>query len=148
MQLLIFLKESKLKFTFKKNKLPTGRITRCVDALSGVSSLYQTTLGSGIPSALQLMVTGSFLGTVVSIGCSTIRGAWKAKKRIKKKRNQLMFSNPRCFAKKNLVLNLIKLKVLFLLSSIFLVHSFSHPHNQIMDFRLRRLPNQQNTKRH
>jgi hypothetical protein len=31
-----------------------------------------------MPSTLQLSVTGSFRGTVVSIGCSIIRGIWKA----------------------------------------------------------------------
>lgn len=53
----------------------------------------------------------------------------------------------------NLVLNLIKLKVLFsVLQALFpLEHPFipdSLSHNQIMDFQLRRLPNRQNTKWH
>lgn len=35
-------------------------------------------LGIGDPSALQFNVTGSWRGTVVSIGCSVIRGICKA----------------------------------------------------------------------
>lgn len=38
-----------------------------------------------MPSALQFIVTGSLRGTVVSMGCSTIRGTWKAAKRVEEK---------------------------------------------------------------
>lgn len=37
-------------------------------------STHQLTIGVGDPSALQLRVTGSCLGTIVSLGCSIIRG--------------------------------------------------------------------------
>ena len=38
-------------------------------------SLYQVIVGVGSPSALQPKVTGSFLATAVSSGCSMIFGA-------------------------------------------------------------------------
>lgn len=144
------------KLTLRKNKLPAGKKTRCWVTLRGTPSLYQTIVGSGMPSALQFIVTGSLRGTVVSMGCSTIRGTWKAAKR-KKRGKKLLAKNvsfrflPRHVH--NLVLNLIKLKVLFsVLQALFpLEHPFipdSLSHNQIMDFQLRRLPNRQNTKWH
>lgn len=66
--------------TFRKKRLPAGRKTRCCVTLSGTPSLYHTMFGSGTPSALQFIVTGSLRGTVMSMGCSTIRGTWKAAK--------------------------------------------------------------------
>jgi hypothetical protein len=55
-----------------------GKIFRCCDDLSSIPSLYHKIVGFGEPSDLQFNVTGSFRGTTVSIGCSTIRGDVKA----------------------------------------------------------------------
>lgn len=75
--------------------------------------------GSGMPSALQFIVTGSFLGTVASMGCSTIRGRWKAGMR-RKKQKENQQKSPQSPA----LLNLIKLKVLFsVFAALFSVHS-------------------------
>lgn len=147
-----------------------------------------------MPSALQFIVTGSLRGTVVSMGCSTIRGTWKAAKRVEEKlevsetlqvnfkrfgsrflQNNFQVFHERPMTIKKILIsdkkaymeiccarvfshfscptvsfsNLIKLKVLFLLFSIFLCPFILHPlRNQIMDFQHRRLPNQQNTNWH
>lgn len=37
-------------------------------------TLNHSIVGSGLPSALQFIVTGSFFGTSISLGCSVIRG--------------------------------------------------------------------------
>lgn len=63
----------------KKNNDPAGNKTRCDllsegDVLTSSPSLYHSTVGSGRPSALQLRVTGSFFATMISDGCSVIRG--------------------------------------------------------------------------
>lgn len=107
--------------TLRKNRLPAGRKTRCWVTLSGTPSLYQTIVGSGMPSALQFIVTGSLRGTVKSSGCSVIFGTWKAAKKGKEwKRISWVRSLFRfCYILRflpffrNLVSNLIKLKVLF-----------------------------------
>ncbi len=54
-------------------------LTLCDCGCSGLvgmvlPSLYQTILGSGSPSALQLSVSGSFFGTVMEVGCSVMCG--------------------------------------------------------------------------
>lgn len=68
--------------TFKKNSPPAGRKILCDPVLpfNCTPSLYQDIIGDGVPSALQFKVAGSCLGTVVSIGCSLIRGAWNPKR--------------------------------------------------------------------
>lgn len=73
-------------FTFRKNKAPDGSKTRCEPAamFTGFPSLNQRILGIGDPSALQFNVTGSCRGTVVSIGCSVIRGICKPEHKQKK----------------------------------------------------------------
>lgn len=67
------------EFTLRKNRAPDGSRTRCDPGaiFTGVPSLNQRILGIGAPSALQFNVTGSWRGTVVSIGCSVIRGICK-----------------------------------------------------------------------
>jgi len=55
-----------------------GKIFRCCEGLSSIPSLYHKIVGFGEPSDLQFNVTGSFRGTTVSNGCSTIRGEVKA----------------------------------------------------------------------
>ena len=47
--------------------------------ITGLPSLNQVMLGVGSPSALHPKVTGSFLATSVSSGCSVILGADEAK---------------------------------------------------------------------
>ena len=47
--------------------------------ITGLPSLNQVMLGVGSPSALHSKVTGSFLATSVSSGCSVILGAEEAK---------------------------------------------------------------------
>lgn len=73
---ILFIYHSLINFTFRKNKPPAGRNTRCDPGwfFSSVPSLYQCMMGIGEPSALQFNVTGSWRGTVVSIGCSIILG--------------------------------------------------------------------------
>lgn len=70
--------------TFRKNSPPAGRNIRCDPGriLSGTPSLYHWIVGVGEPSALQFNVAGSCLGTIVSIGCSIIRGIWDPGKKI------------------------------------------------------------------
>lgn len=46
-------------------------------------------LGIGEASALQFNVTGSWRGTVVSIGCSVIRGICKPARKIHQNKNSL-----------------------------------------------------------
>lgn len=63
----------------KKNNDPAGNKTRWDllsegDVFTSSPSLYHSTTGSGLPSALQLRVTGSFFATMMSDGCSVIRG--------------------------------------------------------------------------
>lgn len=62
--------------TLRKNKPPAGSIMRCepVSVFSSRPSLNHCMLGVGLPSAWQLNVNGSFFGTVVSMGCSMMRG--------------------------------------------------------------------------
>lgn len=120
--------------TLRKNRLPAGRKTRCWVTLSGTPSLYQTIVGSGMPSALQFIVTGSLRGTVKSSGCSVIFGTWKATKKWKEwKRISWVRSLFRfCYILRflpffrNLVSNLIKLKVLFSVFSTFFFLSSVH----------------------
>lgn len=75
----------KSEFTLRKNSAPDGSRTRCEPGamLTGFPSLSHRMLGIGDPSALQLRVTGSWRGTVVSIGCSVIRGICKPEKKEK-----------------------------------------------------------------
>ena len=47
--------------------------------ITGLPSLNQVMVGVGSPSALHPKVTGSFLATSVSSGCSVILGAEEAK---------------------------------------------------------------------
>ena len=47
--------------------------------ITGLPSLNQVMVGVGSPSALHPKVTGSFLATSVSSGCSVILGADEAK---------------------------------------------------------------------
>lgn len=72
-----------IEFTLRKNKAPDGSRTRCDPAaiLTGFPSLNHRMLGIGEPSALQFSVTGSCRGTVVSIGCSVIRGICKPERK-------------------------------------------------------------------
>lgn len=62
--------------TLRKNKPPAGSVILWEPGsiFSGTPSLNHWIVGVGEPSALQLSVAGSCRGTVVSIGCSTIRG--------------------------------------------------------------------------
>lgn len=62
--------------TLRKNKPPAGKIIRCEpgSSFNGSPSLYHVMVGVGVPSALQFSVTGSYLGTITSNGCSVIRG--------------------------------------------------------------------------
>lgn len=62
--------------TLRKNKPPAGSIMRCEpeSVFSSRPSLNHWMDGVGLPSALQLKVNGSFFGTVVSMGCSMMRG--------------------------------------------------------------------------
>jgi len=64
--------------TLRKNNPPAGRVMRWEPGriFRGTPSLYHWMVGVGLPSALQLSVAGSCRGTVVSMGCSTIRGGW------------------------------------------------------------------------
>jgi len=65
-----------MMYTLRKNKPPAGSIMRCepVSVFSSRPSLNHWMVGVGLPSAWQLNVNGSFFGTVVSMGCSMIRG--------------------------------------------------------------------------
>ena len=63
--------------TLRKNRDPVGKITLWDLGLEGAvgtscPSLYHLISGSGTPSALQFRVRGSFLGTVIEVGCSVI----------------------------------------------------------------------------
>lgn len=65
--------------TRRKNRDPVGSRTRCDlaspgDVCTSSPSLYHSITGSGLPSALQFNVTGSFFATIMSDGCSVIRG--------------------------------------------------------------------------
>lgn len=62
--------------TLRKNSDPVGNRTRCDSpaVVTNSLSLYHSILGSGIPSALQFNVVGSWRGTTVSAGCSVILG--------------------------------------------------------------------------
>lgn len=71
----------------RKNRDPAGKSTRwdllsVGEVLTGSPSLNHSIVGSGRPSALQFKVTGSFFATMISEGCSVIRGDlyWAAKK--------------------------------------------------------------------
>lgn len=74
--------------TLRKKRFPVGKIFRCCDDLSNIPSLYHKIVGFGEPSDLQFNVTGSFRGTTVSIGCSTIRGDEKARKERERERKK------------------------------------------------------------
>lgn len=84
----------------RKNNDPDGNRTRC-DLLSfglvltGSPSLYHSIVGSGLPSALQFSVTGSFFGTTISLGCSVILGVryCAAEKKNERKRKSWKFAN-------------------------------------------------------
>lgn len=82
------------KFTFRKNRAPDGSKTRCDPGaiFTGVPSLYHLMLGIGAPSALQFNVTGSWRGTVVSMGCSVIRGICKPVSKAKKNKKWIQIS--------------------------------------------------------
>jgi len=69
--------------TLRKNNPPAGKVMRWEPGriFRGTPSLYHWMVGVGLPSALQLSVAGSCRGTVVSMGCSTIRGGWDPEKR-------------------------------------------------------------------
>ena len=76
-----------LWITRRKNSDPAGRMTRCDLGLegavgTGTPSLYHRISGSGIPSALQLRVSGSFLATSIEVGGSVMWGEryWPEKK--------------------------------------------------------------------
>lgn len=61
--------------TWKKNRLPEGRIIGFLDARILTPSLIHSTAGGGKPSVLQFRVAGSLRRTVTSTGCSMITGA-------------------------------------------------------------------------
>lgn len=70
--------ESLLLCDASRNKSdPSGSsaLRTLVVASTGRPSLYHRTSGSGCPSDLQFNVAGSCSPTVMSVGCSTIRGA-------------------------------------------------------------------------
>lgn len=78
-----------------------------------------------MPSALQFIVTGSLRGTVVSIGCSTMRGTWKAAmKWNKREEDSSVVCFPCFYLVCNFVSNLIKLKVLLSVFQHFLLLLF------------------------
>jgi hypothetical protein len=63
--------------TRRKKSDPVGKMTRCDFGLdgavgTGTPSLNHRISGSGIPSALQFNVSGSFFGTVIDVGCSVM----------------------------------------------------------------------------
>ena len=67
--------------TRRKNREPVGRTLRSdleSDIRMALPSLNQEISGGGSPSARQLRVTGSFLGTTESTGCSIILGGLPA----------------------------------------------------------------------
>lgn len=79
-----------LFIVLRKNKEPAGSRTRwdllsIGDVLTGSPSLNHSIVGSGLPSALQFNVTGSFFATIMSEGCSVMRGEryWAARKKRK-----------------------------------------------------------------
>lgn len=79
------------KITFRKKRAPDGSRTRCEPGaiFTGVPSLNHLILGIGCPSALQFNVTGSWRGTVVSMGCSVIRGICKPASKTEKKTDKM-----------------------------------------------------------
>lgn len=85
----------------RKNSDPDGRRTRC-DLLSlglvftGSPSLNHSIVGSGLPSALQFNVTGSFFGTTMSLGCSVIRGERYCAARRKEKFQLIPWKRDNC----------------------------------------------------
>jgi len=72
--------------TLRKNNPPAGSVMRWEPGsiFSGTPSLYHWMVGVGDPSALQLRVAGSCRGTVVSMGCSTIRGGCEPAEKMQK----------------------------------------------------------------
>lgn len=75
--------------TRRKNRDPVGSRTRCDlaspgDVCTSSPSLYHSITGSGLPSALQFNVTGSFFATIMSDGCSVIRGHFSCPEKNKK----------------------------------------------------------------
>lgn len=77
--------------TRRKNRDPVGSRTRCDlaspgDVCTSSPSLYHSITGSGLPSALQFNVTGSFFATIMSDGCSVIRGHFSCPEKQKRKR--------------------------------------------------------------
>lgn len=60
--------------TRRKKSEPAGRSTRLAEGFTSSPSLYHSIVGVGNPSALQFRVAGSCRGTLVSTGCSAIRG--------------------------------------------------------------------------
>lgn len=83
--------------TDKKKRLPEGNsIWWPGSIVSGSPSLYQSTFGSGEPSALQFNVNGLFLGTMLSSGCSIMVGASRPKSERRKQKTYInieIFSN-------------------------------------------------------
>ena len=90
--------------------------------ITGCPSLNQEMVGVGSPSALQPKVTGSFLATAVSSGCSMILGAEDEATRPKKQRvlsllNVTPLESPRKKRGKSFRPNLNKLRGLVAFSA-------------------------------
>lgn len=80
--------------TDKKKRLPDGSsIWWPGSIVSGSPSLYQSTFGSGEPSALQFNVNGLFLGTMLSSGCSIIVGASRPKSEWERRGGKITFKS-------------------------------------------------------
>lgn len=76
--------------TRRKKRDPVGSRTRCDlaspgDVCTSSPSLYHSITGSGLPSALQFNVTGSFFATIMSDGCSVIRGLFSCPEKQERK---------------------------------------------------------------
>lgn len=63
--------------TYLRNSSPSSSSTLCGWSVgaSGEPSLYHWIVGLGLPSDTQRNVAGSLLPTIVSAGCSFMRGA-------------------------------------------------------------------------
>ncbi len=84
-----------IKHTLRKNNPPAGNSIRWDpgNIFNGTPSLYHWIVGEGVPSALQFNVAGSCLGTVVSIGCSVMRGRFDPANEIKRNFNFYLYSS-------------------------------------------------------
>lgn len=66
----------------------------CNSVLIDQNTTHHVITGSGLPSALQFNVTGSFFGTTASLGCSVMRGVrYCAIKQEKRKKSSDIIRN-------------------------------------------------------